>query len=247
MLLVHGAFTDASSWSAVIVELLAAGIPVRAPANPLRGLEPDSAYLAAVVAGIDGPVLLVGHSYGGMVISAAAARVPNVVGLVFVAAFAPAEDESVLDVVRRFPDTLLNAALRPTAYPADGPDPGVELSLDTDRFAAVFAADLPDALTSVAAAAQRPVAAAAFEQSSPATAWRTLPSWFAVASADQAIHPAAQRFMARRAGADTIEVDASHAIALSQPSAVAGLIRNAITATSASTPAGLLVARPPIA
>lgn len=109
----------------------------------------------------------------------------------------------------------------------------MDLYLKTDHFAAVFAADLPEHVTSVAAVSQRPVAAAAFAESSPAAAWKTLPSWYVVATADQAIHPDAQRFMAKRAGAVTIEVDASHAIALSQPAAVAGHIRTAAAATRA--------------
>jgi pimeloyl-ACP methyl ester carboxylesterase len=233
VVLVHGAFTDASSWAGVIAELQASAIPVTAVANPLRGPATDATYLASVVAAIDGPVLLVGHSYGGVVITRAAAQPGNVVGLVYVTAFALETGESVLDVTGRFPDSLLGSALRPAVYRTDDGQEAVELFLKNDRFPAVFAADLPERLTSVAAAAQRPIAAAAFEESSPDASWKTLPSWYVVATADQAIHPDAQRFMAKRAGADTIEVDASHAITLSQPAAVAGHIRTAATATQA--------------
>ncbi|WP_433519296.1 alpha/beta fold hydrolase [Nonomuraea sp. CA-143628] len=233
VVLVHGAFTDASSWAGVIAELQASGIPVTAVANPLRGPAIDAAYLAGVVAAIDGPVLLVGHSYGGVVITRAGAQPGNVVGLVYVTAFALEAGESVLDVTGRFPDSLLGPALRPAVFRTGDGEEAVELYLKDDQFPAVFAADLPERLTSVAAAAQRPIAAVAFEESSPAASWKTLPSWYVVATADQAIHPAAQRFMAQRAGADTIEVDASHAIALSQPAAVAGHIRTAATATQA--------------
>ena len=230
VLLVHGAFTDASSWTEVITALQADGIDVQAPANPLRGTAADAAYVAGVAAAIDGPVLLVGHSYGGMVVDRAAVLAPNVVGLVYVAAFVLAEGETVAALTSRFPDSQLGPALRPAPFPAGG-GPGVELYLRPDRFAEVFAADLPASLTSVAAAAQRPVAASAFEETSPVVAWRTLPTWFVVATEDRAIHPAAQRFMAQRAGAITIEVDGSHAVARSQPAAVTEHIRAAAFAT----------------
>ncbi|MFC6085825.1 alpha/beta fold hydrolase [Sphaerisporangium aureirubrum] len=233
VVLVHGAFTDASSWAGVITELQATGIPVTAVANPLRGLATDAGYLAGVVAEIDGPVLLVGHSYGGVVITQAGARAGNVAGLVYVAAFALEEGESVLDVTGRFPGTLLGPALRPSTFRTGDAEEAVELYLRTGRFGAVFAADLPEPFTSAAAAAQRPIAAAAFEESSPGASWKTLPSWYVVATADQAVHPAAQRFMARRAGSDTVEVDGSHAVALSRPAAVAAHIRRAATAAQA--------------
>ncbi|MEU7834981.1 alpha/beta hydrolase [Nonomuraea sp. NPDC049129] len=233
VVLVHGAFADASSWAGVIAELQDSGIPVIAVANPLRGPATDAAYLAGVVAAIDGPVLLVGHSYGGVVITGAADQLGNVVGLVYVTAFALEAGESVLNITGRFPDSLLGPALRPAVFRTGDGQEAVELYLKDDQFPAVFAADLPERLTSVAAVAQRPIAAVAFEQSSPSASWKSLPSWYVVATADQAIHPAAQRFMAKRAGADTIEVDASHAIALSQPAAVADHIRTAATATQA--------------
>jgi pimeloyl-ACP methyl ester carboxylesterase len=224
VLLVHGAFADASSWSGVVSDLQDAGIEVIAPANPLRGVDGDAAYLAGIAHRIDGPVLLVGHSYGGAVITQTGAEAENIVGLVYVAAFALAEGESLLDVSARFPDTLLGPALRPTG--------NAELHLSADRYREVFAADLPERLTSMLAAAQRPVATAAFEQRCTAAGWRRLPSWFIVATADQAIHPEAQRFMARRIGAYTIEVDASHAIVRSRPAEVAAHIRTAIHATT---------------
>ncbi|MER6831875.1 alpha/beta hydrolase [Streptosporangium sp. NPDC000563] len=232
VVLVHGAFADGSSWSGVIAELQDSGIPVTAVANPLRGLATDAAYLTGVVAAIDGPVLLVGHSYGGAVITWAGTRPGNVVGLVYVTAFALEAGESLLDVTGHFPGSLLGPALRPAVLRAADGEETVELFLKDERFPAVFAADLPGPFTSVAAAAQRPIAATAFEDSSPDASWKILPSWYVVATADQAIHPAAQRFMARRAGADTIEVDASHAIALSRPAAVADHIRTAATTTT---------------
>lgn len=231
VLLVHGAFTDGAGWSGVIAALQADGVDVQALANPLRGTAADAAYIAGIAAAIDGPVLLAGHSYGGMVVDRAAVLAPNVVGLVYVAAFVLAEDETVAEVTDRFPDSLLGPALRPAPFPTADGSPGVELYIREDRFAEVFGADLPRSDTVVAAAAQRPVAASAFEEASPTVAWRTLPTWFVVATADRAIHPEAQRFMAHRAGATTVEVDASHAVALSQPAAVAAHIRTAALAT----------------
>ncbi|MBO3751911.1 alpha/beta hydrolase [Streptosporangiaceae bacterium NEAU-GS5] len=226
VLLVHGAFADASSWTGVVGELLDAGIDVRAPANPLRGLIADAAYLAGLARAIDGPVLLAGHAYGGAVITQAGSQEGNVVGLVFVAAFAPDQGENLLDIAARHPDTLLAPALRPGTFPT-GAEFGVELSLSVDRFPAVFAADLPERAAAAAAVAQRPIASIAFEERVAAAAWRTLPSWAVIATADRAIHPDAQRFMARRAGADTIEIDASHAVALTRPAEVAAHIRRA--------------------
>jgi len=227
VLLVHGAFADASGWAGVIPALQAAGVDVIAPANPLRGLAVDAAYIAGVAGEIDGPVLLAGHSYGGAVITTAGAQAGNVVGLVYIAAFAVDEGESALDVAGRFPQSRLNQALRPATFTTGCGEPGVELYIKNDAFPEVFAADLPEHLTTVMAVTQRPIAAAALEAKSQAAAWRTLPSWYAVATADQAIHPDAQRFMAKRAGAQTVEVNASHAIALSQPAAVAELVRAA--------------------
>jgi pimeloyl-ACP methyl ester carboxylesterase len=228
VVLVHGAFADASSWSGVIRELERAGLTAVAPANPLRGPGSDAAYIASVANQIDGPVLLVGHSYGGTVITGAAAKADNVVGLVFITAFAPEPDESLAEIGGRFPDSLLGAALRPAQYPNGGEAPGVEMYLDRTQFPAVFAADLPAEVAAVAAATQRPIALAGLQDKSGAPAtWRTLPTWYAVATADKAIHPDAQRFMAQRAGSTTVEIDGSHAVAVSQPVAVADLIRTA--------------------
>ena len=234
VLLVHGAFADGSHWAAVTAALQDLGIGVTAPANPLRGVAADAAYLAGVVAGIDGPVLLVGHGYGGAVITVAgAAATDNVVGLVYVAAVAPAEGESLLDIAGRFPDTPLGDALRPVPSPTVNVGAGAELTLDTVRYRDVFAADLPERVTAVAAVAQRPISVAGFEQRAPVAAWRTVPSWFVIAAADHLIHPEAQRFMARRIGADTVEVDASHAVALSRPVEVARHIHAAAHANRA--------------
>jgi len=233
VLLVHGAFADGSMWAGVIAELQAAGIEAIALANPLRSLASDTAYIASAVAEIDGPVLLAGHGYGGAVITATGSVAGNVVGLVYVAAFALDEGESALDITSRFPDNQLLPALRPATFPGADSDLGVELYLDRQAYPRLFAAGLPCRQATVAAAVQRPITAAAFEEKALVAAWKRTPSWYTVATADQLIPLQAQRFMARRAGAHTIEIEASHAIALIHPAAVAGLI----TAASRSSQA----------
>jgi pimeloyl-ACP methyl ester carboxylesterase len=233
VVLVHGGFADASFWTPVIQELQARDLPVLAPANPLRGLAGDAEYIASFVNQIEGPVLLVGHSYGGAVISVAGAAADNVVGLVYVAAFILDEGESFGEVFAGFPDTPLLGAVRPGTYPLPDGGTAVELSIAPELYRSAFAADLPSEQTEVLAVMQRPFAAI-FEDRAQAAAWKTLPSWAVVATADNAIHPDAERHMARRAGAETIEVEASHSIALSQPRAVVELIRTAVDATSAS-------------
>ena len=234
MLLVHGAFADGSMWSGVIAELQAAGIGVVAPANPLRGLGSDAGYIASVAGEIDGPVMLAGHSYGGAVITAAGSMVGNIVGLVYVTAFALEDGESALDICSRFPGGQLVSALRPATFPDVNGDPGLELYIDREAFPRVFAADLPYRAATAAAAVQRPITAAAFSAQSPSPAWKTTPSWYLIATADQLISPEAQHFMAQRAGAHTAEIRASHAIALTQPVAVA----EQIAAAAASSRAG---------
>jgi pimeloyl-ACP methyl ester carboxylesterase len=233
VVLVHGGFADASFWTPVIQELQARDLPVLAPANPLRGLAGDAEYIASFVNQIEGPVLLVGHSYGGAVISVAGAAADNVVGLVYVAAFILDEGESFGEVFAGFPDTPLLGAVRPGTYPLPDGGTAVELSIAPELYRSAFAADLPSEQTEVLAVMQRPFAAI-FEDRAQAAAWKTLPSWAVVATADNAIHPDAERHMARRAGADTIEVEASHSIALSQPRAVVELITTAVDATSSS-------------
>jgi len=232
VVLVHGGFADASHWTPVIQELQARGLPVLAPPNPLRGLAHDAEYIASFVNQLDGPVLLVGHSYGGAVISVAGAAADNAVGLVYVAAFILDEGESFGEIFAGFPATPLGEALRPGTYPLPGGETAVELSIAPELYRSAFAADLPSEVTEVAVVMQRPFAAI-FDERAQAAAWKTLPSWAVVATADNAIHPDAERHMARRAGAETIEVEASHSIALSQPKAIAELIQTAVNATSA--------------
>jgi pimeloyl-ACP methyl ester carboxylesterase len=236
VVLVHGGFADASFWAPVIEELQSDDVPVLAPPNHLRGLASDAEYIASFVNQIDGPVLLVGHSYGGAVITVAGASTPNAVGLVYVAAFALDEGESPAEIFGQFGATPLIGAVRPFNYPLPNGETGVEATIAPELYREAFAADLPEDVTRVLAVSQRPFAA--FEDHAEAAAWKTLPSWYVVAKSDKAILPDAERHMASRAGAQTIEVEASHSIALSQPKAVADLIRTAVNATSAAAVAG---------
>jgi len=231
VVLVHGAFADASSWDGVIERLQQQGCTVVAPANPLRGVATDSAYLASVVNQLDGPVLLVGHSYGGAVITNAAAT--GVVGLVFVAAFAPDEGERLGDVEASSKDSVLNSALVQRQYPTgQGTETATEFAIDPALFREAFAADLPTEQTAVMAATQRPVAATAFTDVSGPPAWKMLPSWAVVATGDKAAGSDVIRSMAQRAGADILEVEGSHVIMISQPQVVADLILKAVHAVS---------------
>jgi pimeloyl-ACP methyl ester carboxylesterase len=229
VVLVHGAFADASSWNGVIKRLQAKGVQVTATANPLRGVAADSAYIASVVNQIDGPVLLVGHSYGGAVITNAATQAKNVVGLVFVAAFAPDEGERLGEAEGASKDSVLNSALVPLHYPAaDGGEPAVEFAINPARFHDAFAADLPAVEAGVLAATQRPVAELAFSEPTGAPAWKNLPSWAVVATADKAAGTDVIRSMAKRAGATITEVEGSHVVMVSQPQAVTDVILDAV-------------------
>jgi len=237
IVLVHGAFADASSWTGVIERLHQQGYTVIAPANPLRGVTSDSAYTASLLSQIDGPVLLAGHSYGGAVITNAAASAPNVAGLVFVAAFAPDEGERLGEVTPTSKDSILNPALVPYQYPA-GPDGGTatEFAVSPALLREAFAADLPEQQAALLAATQRPVAEAAFSDVSGPPAWRRLPSWAVVATGDKAAGADLVRSMAQRAGADITEVDGSHVIMISQPQTVTDVIVTAARSLAAGTP-----------
>jgi pimeloyl-ACP methyl ester carboxylesterase len=228
IVLVHGAFAEASSWSGVIKRLQAGGHAVQAVANPLRGLAADGEYIASVARQIDGPVLLVGHSYGGPVITHAGTKADNVVGLVFVASFGLDQGQSIPESTAAFPPPELSSALRPQMYPiSDGEAP--ELYIEAAKFASVFAADLSPEQLAVLAVSQRPVSAPGFgEPLTVAPAWKHLPSWFLVTTQDNAIHPDSQRAAAQRLGSTVLEVAASHAVAVSEPDAVAGLIVDAL-------------------
>lgn len=232
VVLVHGAFADAGSFADVAGLLLEAGIPVVAPANPLRGIAIDSAYIAGVFTQIPGPVLAVGHSYGGAVITNAATGAPNVKGLVFVAAFAPDENEVLGAVAGTSEDSVLGPALVQRTYPIGGAETAIEFYVNQPAFREVFASDLPDARAALLAASQRPVAAAAFDEPSGVPAWKSLPTWAVVATGDKAAGTDLTLSMATRAGAQITEVQASHVVMISRPAEVTAVITAALAAIS---------------
>ena len=229
VVLVHGAFADAGSWTPVIERLLAAGVPVRAPAVPLRGLQSDSAYIASVIGQIPGPVLAVGHSYGGAVISNAATVATNVKGLVLVSGFAPEENESLSEVEGTSRDSALGPALVQAQFPTgSGDETAVELYVDPAKFRDVFAADLPEAQADAFGASQRPIAASAFDELSGPVAWKHLPTWSVVATGDKAAGSDVLLSMARRANAEILELEGSHLVMVSQPEPVTDVILRAL-------------------
>lgn len=225
IVLVHGAFAGSSSWGAVISQLEHDGYRVLAAANPLRGVASDGAAVAAVVRSIEGPVVLVGHSYGGPVITEAANGSVNVKALVYVAGFAPDTGESSLTLSEKFPGSTLGDALVTVPLPEGGDD----LYIRSDKFHAQFAADVSASQAAVMAATQRPVALAALQETSRESAWKVLPSYMIYGTQDRNIPPAVMQFMAERAHARrTIVVEgASHAIMVSHPDYVAALIEEA--------------------
>jgi pimeloyl-ACP methyl ester carboxylesterase len=227
VLLVHGAFADSSSWAGVIERLQAKGIKVIAAANPLRGLKSDSAYVAALIDELPGPVLAVAHSYGGAVISNAATGKSNVVGLVFVAAFAPDEGEVLLEVTGTSKDSVLGTALVPHQYAIEG-GTLTEFTIDPAKARDAFASDLTDTQANLVGTVQRPATDLAFTDPSGTPAWKSLPSWAVVATSDRAAGTDLVRAHAERAGADITEVDGSHVIMISQPQAVVDVIESAI-------------------
>ncbi|MEU2830620.1 alpha/beta hydrolase [Streptomyces lavendulae] len=232
VILVHGAFADASGWNDTAARLRGQGFKVRAVANPLRGPDYDAAYLKSQVQSVKGPKILVGHSYGGAVITNAATAIPDVRALVYIAAFVPEEGETLGRLMEQHPDTSvppLPTAPFPFAHP-DG-STSTEVMLDPAEFHDAFAADVPAATSALMAASQRPIAAEAFGQPLKNAAWKNIPSWALVARNDQAIGPDLERFMAKRAGARISEVDGSHAVMVSRPDAVTNLIKQAYRAT----------------
>ncbi|MFC9758119.1 alpha/beta fold hydrolase [Streptomyces sp. NPDC056921] len=233
VVLVHGAFADASSFARVIPELLADGLEVLAPAVPNRSLHGDAAYIASIVRRIPGPVILVGHSYGGAVITVAGVE-DNVRALVYLAGYALEEGESLGELQGRFPDPELASALVLTPFPAEGSaEPGTDVTVGTDKFPAIFAADVDPDLARTLAVSQRPLATAAFTEAAPVAAWKTKPSWGLVSSADRTINPDVERFGYQRASMTTVEVDSSHLVMLAHPKKVADLIREAVRSTGA--------------
>ncbi|MDT0397858.1 MULTISPECIES: alpha/beta hydrolase [Streptomyces] len=234
VVLVHGAWADDSGWDEVIRSLQAKGYPVVATANPLRGLDGDSAYLAARLKTIEGPVVLAAHSYGGAVITNAAAGNPNVKSLVYIAAFAPDKGETALELAAKYPGSHLSddpdapfptalAAIPLSSDPAD-----IDTYIKPDKFGDVFLSDrLAADETAALAARQRPAHVATTTEATSAVAWKTIPSWYLVATDDRTIGTDNVRFMAERAGATTVEVDAPHAVLETDPDDVTDLILRA--------------------
>ncbi|GJH14181.1 alpha/beta fold hydrolase [Caballeronia novacaledonica] len=226
VVLVHGAFADSSSWNGVISKLRLNGYPVIAVANPLRSVKNDAASVAGVVKTIEGPVVLVGHSYGGSVISTAAEGLPNVKALVFVAAFAPEEGESAAKLSGRFPGSTLAPTLASPVILSNG---SKELYIQQNKFHTQFAADLPTATAQAMAVGQRPILEEALEEGAGTPAWKHIPSYFVYGSADKNIPVAVVQFMAQRANAkETLKVKgASHVVMMSHPAEVAKVIEDA--------------------
>jgi pimeloyl-ACP methyl ester carboxylesterase len=233
VVLVHGAFADGSSWAGVIERLQRRGVATVAVANPLRGIAVDSAYVASVLAQTPGPVVAVGHSYGGAVISNAATDADNVVGLVFVAAFAPDEGETLGQVEEGSKDSVLNSALVPRRYPTTDGGSAIEFSIDAAKVREAFAGDLSEEQAALIAVAQRPAAELAFTEPNGPPAWKSRPSWAVVATGDRAAGADVVRSMAERAGATITEVEGSHVIMVSQPDVVANVILDAVATVAA--------------
>ncbi|MEU7798897.1 alpha/beta hydrolase [Micromonospora arborensis] len=226
----HGAFADSSGFDAVIRRLLADGYPVVAAPNPLRGIASDAAAVKALLNSVEGPVVLVGHSYGGAVISTAAAGSEQVQALVYLAAFAPDTGEAVEELVARFPGSTVNESLKVVPL-MDGQ---VDLYIDPAVYHSRFAADVPADDAAVYAIAQRPAAAAAFgEPAAGPQAWSTIPAYTLISGADRIIPPETQEFMAKRAGATVRVVDgASHLVFVSHPETTVAFIQQAAQETA---------------
>lgn len=226
IVLVHGAFADSSSWDGVVADLTRDGYHVAAAANPLRGLASDAAAVRTVINAVPGPVILVGHSYGGAVISTAAEGAANVKALVYVAAFAPEVGESIFDLTGKFPGSTLPAALD---KPVDLPGGAHDLYIQQDKFPAQFAADVALPQARLMAVAQRPLTDAAGAEKAAVASWKALPSWWVYGEADRNIPPAAMKWMAQRAQAKKVVTitGASHVVMISHPHEVSKLIEAA--------------------
>jgi pimeloyl-ACP methyl ester carboxylesterase len=236
IVLVHGAWADSGSWNAVTALLQAAGYTVDAPPNPLRGLSYDASYLADFLSTISGPVVLVGHSYGGMVITNAATGNPNVKALVYDDAYIPAATDTLLGLTSAEPGSCLavspaTAVFNFVPYPG-APSGDADLYVKQSVFPGCFANGLPAAEAGVLAATQRPLAASTLTEPSGIPAWKSIPSWAVIGTADHVIPLAEQLNMARNAGAHVTEINAPHLSMISDPGAVATVIIRAAQATS---------------
>ena len=233
IVLVHGSFADASGFNDVIERLQARGYATIAPSNPLRTLVTDAAYVRSVLDTIDGPVVLVAHSYGGMVITNAATGHPDVEALVYINGFAPAEGEAAFDLAYKFPGSMLtpdHLTVRP--YPTtDAAQSGQEAYINADVFREAFAADVDPGATAAMAATQRPIDLTSLQQPSGPPAWQAIPSWFVIGRDDHTIPAELHRYMAERAGAvRTVELAGSHVVMMSRPADVVDVIVEAAQA-----------------
>jgi pimeloyl-ACP methyl ester carboxylesterase len=219
IVLVHGAFADATGWQKVIPLLEAKGFSVTAVQNPLKSIADDVATTKRAIESQKGNVVLVGHSYGGAVITGAGANNPKVKALVYVAAFAPDAGETIGALIAQYPATPLGAGLVP--------DSAGFLFIDRAKFHEIFAKDVPEAESAIMAATQKPVAGASFGETQAVAAWKTVPSWYAVSTQDHAINPDSERFMAKRMNARTTEIEASHVSFISQPAKIVKMIEEA--------------------
>jgi pimeloyl-ACP methyl ester carboxylesterase len=228
---VHGAFADASGWNGVIARMTALGYRCYAPANPLRGVVEDAEYVRSFIGTIDGPVVLVGHSYGGCVITNASAGADSVQALVYICAFAPEEGERLQDTFGLGGGTTElgeHLVLRP--YPG-APEGAADAYIAADHFHRLFCADVPADEAALMEVGQRGFASSSLTTPSGTPGWRSIPSWYLVGSSDATIPPPAERAMAARAGATTVEVDTSHVAMVSNPQAVADLVLEAVKST----------------
>jgi len=230
VVLVHGAFVDASGYAGLIRILQSEGIEVRAPMNPLRGVVSDADAVTRYTTTIEGPILWWGTRTGGAVISHAAPNVRDVTGLVFLSAFGLDIGESCASVGEPFPAPLLALANIPTPYDAPGAVGGPDLFIKIDQFHEAFCADLPDEVAGPMAVSQRPISAAAFTEAATVAGWREIPTWYMVSAQDNAIAPEAEQFMAKRMEAVTETVQGSHAAFIARPDVAAGLILKAVAA-----------------
>jgi pimeloyl-ACP methyl ester carboxylesterase len=234
VVLVHGAFADSASWNGVIQQLQAKSLHVVAAANPLRSVAGDAAYVREVIAGIGRPVVLVAHSYGGIVATEAAAGNKSVVGLVYVCGFAPDHGEHAFALAARFPGSTVGPDTV-NAYPVS--TGGNDLAIKQEVYPRIFAADVPGAQAALMGVTQRPATDVALTGPLPTDppAWKTIPSWFVFGEKDLIIPAELHRFMAKRANAKGIRevAGASHAVAVSEPDAVAASILEAVNAVSA--------------
>lgn len=230
IVLVHGAWADASSWNGVIKPLTAAGYTVYAPPNPLRGLSSDAASLSALLKSVPGPVILVGHSYGGAVTSVASSSDAHIKALVYIDAFVPDAGDSCLSLLAGGPPPPKDLFTPVPFATAIGGD--ADLYLTPKYFGAVFASDVPAPIAQTMSVTQRPVTASALNERAPATeGWKTIPSWFVIGDLDNVIPPAKQLFMAQRAKAHISHVHGSHPSMIQHPEATVAAIMAAIAAT----------------